>query len=102
MSQDAWPAEVDGLRQRTQGFISNVVMSHEPVSGEQMSAQTRDSLRQSPRDASVFVPHVPKECGGQGIPTRYWSPIFQEAGSPRSAPARSIAGSGRATCTCST
>lgn len=85
MTDFALPAHVEELRARTREFIDTVVIPAEPKPGEVLSAETRTMLQQEARKAGVFAPHVPVEYGGHGLPIRYWSPIFQEAG-------RSLAG----------
>lgn len=76
----AWPAEVEELRLRTRAFVREVVLPQEPVPGERMTRETRESLRSAARDAGVFAPHAPREYGGQGLALAWWSPVFQEAG----------------------
>jgi acyl-CoA dehydrogenase len=80
MTPDPWPDEVELLRRRTRRFIREVVVAEEPAPGMRMPGETRARLQQAAKDAGVFAPHVPKEHGGQGVPIRYWSPVFQEAG----------------------
>ncbi|MEU6133762.1 acyl-CoA dehydrogenase family protein [Nocardioides sp. NPDC047086] len=76
----ALPAEVEDLRVRTRAFIREIVIPREPAPGERMPQDVRDELMAAAREAAVFAPHVPVEFGGQGVPLRHWSPIFQEAG----------------------
>ncbi len=73
-------AEVDDLRRRTRSFIREVVVPAEPPTGERLDDVTRARLQAAAREAGVFAPHVPRALGGRGLPIRYWSPIFQEAG----------------------
>lgn len=77
---DVTQAEVDDLRARTRSFIREVVVPAEPPTGECLDDRTRARLQAAAREAGVFAPHVPRALGGQGLPIRHWSPVFQEAG----------------------
>lgn len=79
------PPHVEELRARTRAFIDSVVIPAEPAPGQLLLPEARQMLQQEARAAGVFAPHIPAQLGGHGLPIRYWSPIFQEAG-------RSLAG----------
>lgn len=74
------PAPWEELRVRTRRFIRDVVIPAEPLPGERLDASERRRLTALAADAGVLAPHAPVEFGGQGVPIRHWSPIFQEAG----------------------
>ncbi|TGD10468.1 acyl-CoA dehydrogenase family protein [Brevibacterium sp. S111] len=74
------PTEVEQLRSRTRTFIHEVVIPAEPHPGDYLDEAVLAELKAKAKDAGVFAPHVPTEWGGQGVPTEFWSPIFQEAG----------------------
>ena len=79
---------VESLRIRTRTFVREVVMAREPLVGQRLDNDTRESLQVAAKEAGIFAPHVSTEFGGQGLPLRHWSTIFQEAGySPIGAPA---------------
>lgn len=85
MTDFALPPHVEQLRANTRAFIDEVVIPAEPAPGQVLVPEIRRKLQQEAREAAVFAPHVPAQFGGHGLPIRYWSPIFQEAG-------RSLAG----------
>ena len=74
------PSEVEDLRIRTRDFIRSVVIPAEPSPGERLAEDVLRRLRSAAKDAGVYAPHAQKEYGGLGLPLRFWSPIFQEAG----------------------
>ncbi|WP_341395130.1 acyl-CoA dehydrogenase family protein [Arthrobacter sp. G119Y2] len=74
------PSEVEDLRVRTRDFIRSVVIPAEPSPGGRLDEDVLRRLRSAAKDAGVYAPHAQKEYGGQGLPLRFWSPIFQEAG----------------------
>lgn len=74
------PHDVEQLRIRTRAFIRDRVIPHEPVPGQYLDEALRISLGEEAKELGIYAPQVPKEFGGQGLPSRYWSPIFQEAG----------------------
>ena len=80
MSITPVPEHLEALRSRTRKFIREFVIPAEPAPGGRLSVELRKELQTAAKLAGVFAPHVPEEYGGQGIPIRYWSPIFQEAG----------------------
>ena len=71
---------VESLRMRTRTFVRDVVMAREPLVGQRLDNDTRESLQVAAKEAGIFAPHVSTEFGGQGLTLRHWSPIFQEAG----------------------
>ncbi|WAP52272.1 acyl-CoA dehydrogenase family protein [Arthrobacter sp. ATA002] len=77
---DTLPPDAEDLRIRTRDFIRSVVMPAEPAPGERLDETTLGRLRAAARTAGVFAPHAPKDYGGQDLPLRFWSPVFQEAG----------------------
>ncbi|MBP3042439.1 acyl-CoA dehydrogenase family protein [Arthrobacter jiangjiafuii] len=74
------PSDIEDLRLRTRDFIRTVVIPAEPAPGERLKEADRTRLQDAAKAAGVYAPHAPREYGGQGVPLRYWSPIFQEAG----------------------
>ncbi|MDR7084722.1 acyl-CoA dehydrogenase [Arthrobacter ginsengisoli] len=80
MNSQQPPADIEDLRIRTREFIRGTVVPAEPKPGERLDDALREQLQTAAKAAGVFAPHVPEEYGGQGLPIRYWSPIFQEAG----------------------
>ena len=74
------PSDVEDLRLRTRDFIRSAVIPAEPSPGERLGEETLARLRSAAKDAGVYAPHAPTEYGGQGLPLKFWSPIFQEAG----------------------
>ncbi|MBP3035373.1 acyl-CoA dehydrogenase family protein [Arthrobacter sp. zg-ZUI100] len=74
------PSDIEDLRLRTRDFIRTVVIPAEPAPGERLKEADRSRLQDAAKAAGVYAPHAPREYGGQGVPLRYWSPIFQEAG----------------------
>ena len=85
MTDLALPGEVTDLVARTAAFVRDVVVPAEPAPGERLDDERRARLQGQARAAGVFAPHVAARWGGQGLPIRYWSPVFQQAG-------RSLAG----------
>lgn len=74
------PPELVELCERTRAFIRSEVVPREPRPGEYLADEIRAELQHMAKDAGVFAPHLPGEHGGQGVPIRHWSPIFQEVG----------------------
>jgi acyl-CoA dehydrogenase len=71
---------VEELRLRTREFVRTHVMLAEPAPGDRLDPEVRGRLMALAKGAGVFAPHLPVEYGGQGLPIRDWSPVFQEAG----------------------
>src|SRR5699024_7461675 len=73
-------SSVEALRTKVRDFICNTVIDAEPRPGCTLSSETLNKLREKAKKKGIFAPHVSTEFGGLGLPLRYWSDIFQEAG----------------------
>src|SRR5690625_6647090 len=73
-------SSVEALRIKVRDFICNTVIDAEPRPGCTLSSETLNKLREKAKEEGIFAPHVSTEFGGLGLPLRYWSDIFQEAG----------------------
>ncbi len=69
---------------RTQAFIRSTVLPVDDEHDGDIEAAGGDALRvqlqQQARDAGVFAPHAPLDCGGQGLGMAERAPVFEEAG----------------------
>lgn len=69
---------------RTQAFIRSTVLPLDDEHDGDIEAAGGDALRlqlqQQARDAGVFAPHAPLDCGGQGLGMVARAPVFEEAG----------------------
>ena len=76
------PPEVEELRQRTRGFVRDVVIPAEvrDRGDHGLDPTLREELQREARAAGLFAPHVSRELGGLGLDVRGQSVVFEEAG----------------------
>ncbi|TSD97265.1 acyl-CoA dehydrogenase [Skermania sp. ID1734] len=80
----SYPAATQELAARTRSFVREVVLPIEDAHAGDIAAAGGDELRlklqQGAREAGVFAPHAPVECGGHGLGMCDRAPVFEEAG----------------------
>jgi acyl-CoA dehydrogenase len=78
---DAVPAELGAVVERTRAFVREVcIPAEDRFTGDEPDPALRRELQEAAREAGVFAPHAPREFGGLGLAIRDWSAVFQEAG----------------------
>jgi acyl-CoA dehydrogenase len=78
---DAVPAELGAVVERTRAFVREVcIPAEDRFTGDEPDPALRRELQEAAREAGVFAPHAPREFGGLGLAIRDWSDVFQEAG----------------------
>ncbi len=79
----AYPSHVEEINQKVRYFIDNEVIpaeAHAHQHRDGLPPEMLQELRQSARDAGIYLPQLSPELGGLGLSLQEFTPIFETAG----------------------